>query len=100
EPYLGEGGALTGSARRAEEARVRRAEADRRNDVARMQDQIVHRRRRAQAQIEALQAELAADESELKRMTDAEDAYLKQSSMDAEAMAVARRLRRAEPSTK
>ncbi|MCP9628223.1 circadian clock protein KaiC [Rhodopseudomonas palustris] len=100
EPYLGEGGALTGSARRAEEARVRRAEANRRNDVARMQDQIVHRRRRAQAQIEALQAELAADESELKRMTDAEDAYLKQSSMDAEAMAVARRLRRAEPSTK
>lgn len=100
EPYLGEGGALTGSARRAEEARVRRAEANRRNDVARMQDQIVHRRRRAQAQIEALQAELAAGESELKRMTDAEDAYLKQSSMDAEAMAVARRLRRAEPSTK
>ncbi len=100
EPYLGEGGALTGSARRAEEARVRRAEADRRSDVARLQDQIVHRRRRAQAQIEALQAELAADESELKRMTDAEDAYLKQSTMDVEAMALARRLRRAGPSTK
>ncbi|MFC0240864.1 circadian clock protein KaiC [Rhodopseudomonas telluris] len=100
EPYLGVGGALTGSARRAEEARVRLAEANRRSETARMQDQIVHRRRRAQAQIEALQAELAADESELKRMTDAEDAYLKQSQMDAEAMALARRLRRAGPDTK
>ncbi|RJF74745.1 circadian clock protein KaiC [Rhodopseudomonas palustris] len=100
EPYLGDGGALTGSARRAEEARVRRAEADRRSEVARMQDQIVHRRRRAQAQIEALQAELAADESELQRMTDAEDAYLKQSEIDIEAMALARRLRGAEPDRK
>ncbi|MCG6204744.1 circadian clock protein KaiC [Rhodopseudomonas sp. HC1] len=94
EPYLGEGGALTGSARRAEEARVRRAETNRRNDVARLQDQIVHRRRRALAQIETLQAELAADESELKRMTDAEDAYLKQSEFDIEAIARARGLRR------
>ncbi|RXH20559.1 circadian clock protein KaiC [Bradyrhizobium guangzhouense] len=92
EPYLGDGGALTGSARRSEEARARRAEAERRADVGRLQDQVTQRRRRALAQIEALNADIEADEAELKRIVKAEDLYLKQSRDDAAAMARGRGL--------
>ncbi|MGY3341407.1 hypothetical protein ACVWYK_000176 [Bradyrhizobium sp. USDA 4470] len=92
EPYLGEGGALTGSARRNEEARARRAEVGRLAEVARVQDQIGQRRRRALAQIEALRADIDADESELKRMTKAEDVYLRQSREDAAEIARGRGL--------
>jgi circadian clock protein KaiC len=87
EPYLGEGGALTGSARRNEEARARRAEVERRVEVARVQDQVTQRRRRALAQIEALKADIDADEAELKRLVKAEEIYLDQSRDDAAAMA-------------
>lgn len=81
-PYLGEGGALTGSARRAEEARTRRLEAKRRADVTRLTEVIETRRRRARAQIEALQAELAADEIELGRVLQDEESYLAQVERD------------------
>lgn len=91
EPYLGEGGALTGSARRSEEARTRRAEVDRLAEVARVQDQVAQRRRRALAQIEALRADLDADEAELKRLVRAEEVYVQQSRDDASAMAHGRR---------
>ena len=90
EPYLGDGGALTGSARRAEEARTRRAEVDRLAEVARVQDQVTQRRRRALAQIEALRADIDGDEAELKRLFKAEELYLKQSRDDASAMALGR----------
>ncbi|MGY4622086.1 circadian clock protein KaiC [Bradyrhizobium sp. USDA 4472] len=92
EPYLGEGGALTGSARRNEEARARRAEVGRLAEVARVQDQIGQRRRRALAQIEALRADIDADEAELKRIVKAEDVYLRQSRQDAAEMARGRGL--------
>ncbi|MGY3341980.1 KaiC/GvpD/RAD55 family RecA-like ATPase [Bradyrhizobium sp. USDA 4470] len=92
EPYLGEGGALTGSARRNEEARARRAEVGRLAEVARVQDQISQRRRRALAQIEALRADIDADEAELKRIVKAEDVYLRQSRQDAAEMARGRGL--------
>ena len=92
EPYLGEGGALTGSARRNEEARARRAEINRLAEVARVQDQVTQRRRRALAQIEALRADIDADEAELKRLVQAEDIYLRQSREDAAAMARGRGL--------
>lgn len=86
-PYLGEGGALTGSARRAEEAKERRAESERRTEVARLQDQIEQRRRRALAQIEALKADLAVDEAELQRLTQAEASFRAQSERDVTEMA-------------
>jgi circadian clock protein KaiC len=81
-PYLGESGALTGSARKNEEARSRRAEMRRRAGLAKAQQQIEQKRRRAKAQMEALQAELDADEIELKAMTEDEDAYLRQAEND------------------
>ena len=87
DPYLGEGGALTGSARRTEEARARRAEVERRAEVARVQDQVAQKRRRALAQIEALKADIDADEAELKRLVKAEESYLQQSRDDVSAMA-------------
>jgi len=90
EPYLGDAGALTGSARRAEEARARRAEVDRLAEVSRVQDQVTQRRRRALAQIEALRADIDGDEAELKRLVKAEEVYLKQSRDDASAMALGR----------
>ncbi len=86
-PYMGEAGALTGSARRNEEARERRAEVDRRAEVARAQEQVEQRRRKALAQIEALKADIDADDAELARLTKAEDIYLKQSEADTDALA-------------
>lgn len=92
-PYLGEDGALTGSARRFQEARTRREELQRAGEVARLQEKIAQRRRKAQAQIEALQAELDADEIELKSIIDQETAYLRQAQADAEEMANSRHVR-------
>ena len=90
-PYLGANGALTGSARRFEEARVRREEVTRQGEVARLQEKIEHRRRRAQAQIEALQADLEADELELTSIVERESAYRDQARLDEENMAASRR---------
>lgn len=81
-PYLGESGALTGSARKNEEAKSRRAQMQRKADMSRAQQQIEQKRRRAKAQMEALQAELDADEIELKGMTQTEDEYLRQAEND------------------
>ncbi len=89
-PYLGENGAMTGSARRFEEARTKREEVARRIEVARTQERIAQRRRRTQAQMEALQAELEADEIELKSILEAETAYLSQAEADAAAIAAGR----------
>jgi circadian clock protein KaiC len=82
EPYLGESGALTGSARKNEEAKIRRAEMRRQVDVVRAQQQIQQKRRRATAQMEALQADLDADEIELNAITQDEDEYLRQAAED------------------
>jgi len=89
-PYLGDGVALTGAARRAEEDRLRREELLRRDERARLQDQVDQRRRRALAQIEALRAEIESDEAELKRMSQSEADYLRQLEADAAALAASR----------
>ncbi len=81
-PYLGESGALTGSARKNEEAKSRRAEIRRQAEVSKTQQQIQQKRRRAKAQMEALQAELDADEIELTAMTQTEDEFLRQAAED------------------
>jgi circadian clock protein KaiC len=54
----------------------------RKADVLRAQQQIQQKRRRAKAQIEALQAELDADEIGLKAMTQDEEDYLRQAADD------------------
>jgi circadian clock protein KaiC len=90
-PYLGESGALTGSSRKKEEARARRAEVKRKTEVARLRQQIEQRRRRALAQIEALQAELAADEFELRAVTEQESEFLRQADQDIRELQASRR---------
>lgn len=90
-PYLGDSGALTGSARRNEEARSRGAEMRRKADVSRAQQQIEQRRRRARAQMEALQAELDADEIELNAMVQGEGEYLRRTADDLIDMARSRK---------
>ncbi|WP_339029862.1 circadian clock protein KaiC [Bradyrhizobium symbiodeficiens] len=92
EPYLGEDGALTGSARRNAEARARRAETERQAEVTRVQDQVTQRRRRALAQIETLNADIEADEAELKRLVTAEETYQQLSRESAAALARGRGL--------
>lgn len=90
-PYLGESGALTGSARKFEEAKTRRDEVRRLAEVQRVKQQLETRRRKARAQIEALQAELEADEVELAGVIDAEEVYLRQAEADQDDMEKSRR---------
>jgi circadian clock protein KaiC len=90
-PYLGENGALTGSARRFEEARMRRIEIDRQNEVTTLQGRIEQRRRRAEAEIAALTAEVAAEEAELARLIRAENDHSVAASADLAALAASRR---------
>jgi circadian clock protein KaiC len=54
----------------------------RRAELSKVQQQIQQKRRRAKAQMEALQAELDADEIELTAMTQGEDDYLRQAAED------------------
>ncbi len=90
-PYLGENGALTGSARKSEEAKTRRIEADRMAEITRRRRAIETRRRKALAQIEALRAELEADDLELQEDSEAASSYLRQASADANEMKKSRR---------
>ncbi len=91
-PYVGEGGALTGTARVAEEARSRRLENQRRAEVAALSERLEQRRRKAMAEMEMLQAQLAADEAELKRVLDGEKAYLNQLETDRQNMQSSRKM--------
>lgn len=90
-PYIGDGRALTGSMRQSDEAKVRRAEVERKAEVARKAEQLSHRRRKALAQIEALQAEIDADELELRRAETAEEVYMDQAASDQRDMEKSRR---------
>jgi circadian clock protein KaiC len=90
-PYLGEAGALTGSARKAEEARKRREELARTAEVGRRRAAAEQRRRKLMADIEELKAELSAEELELGSMAAEEQAYQVQASSDLELMKTSRR---------
>lgn len=90
EPYLGEDGALTGSSRRAFEARARREKMARSTELARLQQQLDHRRKKLEAQIEVLKTDLQSDELELERLIDAESTYLAQIKIDESEMRVSR----------
>jgi circadian clock protein KaiC len=90
-PYLGDGRALTGSMRRSEEARARKVEVERKAEVARKAKAIEQRRAKAMAQIEALQAEIDADELELKTAGNAEEVFIEQAASDRRDMEKSRR---------
>ena len=67
DAYLGPEGVLTGSARIAQEARAKTAEAERRHELDRLRRRAEHRRASIQAQIAALEAELQVEDVELDR---------------------------------
>ena len=90
-PYLGESGALTGSARRVEEARARRAEVDRSRRVDALRQQIEHRRRKAESEIATLKAEVEAEELELRRLETAEFDYRQAAEADLAGLTASRR---------
>ncbi|MEX6505945.1 circadian clock protein KaiC [Jiella sp. M17.18] len=92
EPYIGDGVALTGASRRAQEARSRREETRRRQEAEQQRELSRQRRRRTLAEIEMLQADLAAEEAEIARLSQEESDYRRQAVDDAAAMARARRL--------
>ncbi|APH71747.1 circadian clock protein KaiC [Aquibium oceanicum] len=81
-PHIGENGALTGSARKFAEAEARRQEAQRLSQLTAAQQQIDQRRRRTQAEIAALEAELAAEELTLRTLIADEEARRKQATED------------------
>ncbi len=90
--YLGREGALTGTARLAQEARDREEAAARQLEEGQLQRQLERRRVAVEAQIRSLQQELAAEESELRRVLD--QTKLRKESRDAErkAMTASRRV--------
>ncbi len=64
EAYLGLSGVVAGSARLVQEAREREAEAEREMEVVLKQRETQRKRRQVEAEIAALQAELAEQEAE------------------------------------
>ena len=91
-PYVGGGQALTGTARVAEEARRQQEETRRRTEVETLAEQLEQRRRKATAEIEALQAELAADEAQLRRVLESEKDYLRQLELDQQKIQISRKI--------
>src|SRR3546814_4647773 len=80
-----------GSSRRAFEAKARREEVIRSNELLRLQQQLDHRRKKLEAQIEVLRTDLRSDELELERLIAAETAHLKQAIVDEGEMRASRR---------
>ena len=72
--YLGPLGVLTGSARLAQEARERMAEAEAAGELERTRREIERKRAVAEAQIVALRAGIASDDEELKKLAQREKA--------------------------
>ena len=66
--YLGPSGVLTGSARAAQEAKERMADAEMKDDLDRKRRELEHRRTLAEAQIAAIRAGIDADKAEMKKI--------------------------------
>jgi circadian clock protein KaiC len=91
DAYLGPEGVLTGSARLAQEARERDAEAARRQEIQRRQVQLERKRAALDAQIAALRTEVDAEELELKHLVGQEEARQAAAAGDRGKMAASRR---------
>jgi len=73
--YAGPSGMLTGTARAAEEARVKEEQRRRRNETERKRREQEHRQAALEAQIAALQAELEKSQGDLKQLVEDSEAY-------------------------
>jgi circadian clock protein KaiC len=91
EPYLGPGGAMTGSARLAQEARDAAAARARRQEIERRQRELDRKRADLDHQIAALRRRFASDEEALQVMIEQQQAREQQVEDDREAMGTSRR---------
>jgi circadian clock protein KaiC len=73
EAYLGPEGALTGSARLAQEARERREATVRRQEIERARLDLERRRQALEAKMASLRLEFEAEEEEMRRLEDREE---------------------------
>jgi circadian clock protein KaiC len=89
--YLGREGALTGSARIAQEARDREEAAARQDQEQQLRTRLERRRIAVEAQIRSLQQELAAEEGELRRALDRSKARKQSREAEQAAMTASRR---------
>jgi circadian clock protein KaiC len=90
EVYLGPEGALTGSARLAQEARERREATQRQQEIERARLDLERRRQALDAKMAAMRLEFAADEEEMRRFIEQAEAGEKSRLEDREDMATAR----------
>jgi circadian clock protein KaiC len=95
--YLGHEGALTGSARVAQEAREQAEAAQRRDQEAQLRIKLERRRQAVEAQIRALQEELAAEQHEARQLLGQTEERSQSQAAELKAMRASRRLDR--PST-
>jgi circadian clock protein KaiC len=89
--YLGPDGVLTGSARLAQEARVRADESERRENARRRHLELQAERKALAAQIAAIEAKISMQDKELHALTAHEAEYLRRREKDRTAMALSRR---------
>jgi circadian clock protein KaiC len=89
--YLGPDGVLTGSARLAQEARVRADESERRQNARRRHLELQAERKALAAQIAAIEAKISMQDKELHALTAHEAEYLRRREKDRTAMALSRR---------
>jgi circadian clock protein KaiC len=71
--YLGSSGVLTGSARAAQEAKERMAEAETKGELDRKRRELERKRLLAEAQMAAIRAAIDADEEEMKKIAQQEE---------------------------
>jgi circadian clock protein KaiC len=92
--YLGHEGALTGSARVAQEAREQAEAAQRRAQEAQLRIKLERRRQAVEGQIRALQEELAAEQHEARQLLGQTEERSKSQAAELKAMRASRRLDR------
>jgi circadian clock protein KaiC len=91
EVYVGQEGVLTGSMRKAQEAREKAAELAQAQAAESLQRQLERKRKSIQAQIAALQAELGYDESEFAALANNEADRAQQREQERRSMATSRK---------
>lgn len=90
DAYIGPQGVLTGTARQAQEAREREADLVRRQDTDRRRTEVTRKRAAIERQIAEMRAGIEAEEKEIAKLIEQEDALETAFTADRAAMAVSR----------
>lgn len=90
DPYVGPEGVLTGTARLAQEARERQSELERTQETERRRREVQRKRASVERQIGELRAMIDAEESEINKLVEQEEAREAAFGKDRAAMAISR----------